>query len=167
VPGASGGASFAWYSCPSYSGSSVSVSRPLPVLYILLTSACSRAAMGMMNVWIIATPARAAWTVPWLVGWGTLVLMTNMWTVGLMTVVYWYDFSTLCGVNAQADHHGIRRYHHDVVRLVGRRQATYRGVLIFLIESGALYCITWVRPNCTMNRDRTGDVLTLCPPRLS
>ena len=37
-----------------------------------------------------------------------------------------------------------RRYHREVVVVVGRQRAAYRIILIFLIESGALYCITWV-----------------------
>ena len=38
----------------------------------------------------------------------------------------------------------IRRYHMDVVAVVGRQKAAYRTILIFFIESGALYCFTWV-----------------------
>lgn len=37
-----------------------------------------------------------------------------------------------------------RRYRHDVVKVIGRRRATYRSILIFLIESGGFYCIIWV-----------------------
>ena len=45
-----------------------------------------------------------------------------------------------------------RRYHQEVVAVVGRRRAAYRTILIFLIESGALYCITWVRRKQTVLR---------------
>lgn len=38
-----------------------------------------------------------------------------------------------------------RRYHLDVVAVVGRRKAAYHTILIFFVESGALYCLTWVR----------------------
>ena len=48
-----------------------------------------------------------------------------------------------------------RRYHREVVVVVGRRKAMYRTTLIFLIESGALYCITWVRCRQTSLRQST------------
>lgn len=37
-----------------------------------------------------------------------------------------------------------RRYHIDVVVIVGRRNAAYHTILVFIVESGALYCFTWV-----------------------
>lgn len=103
----------------------------------------------MVNVGNFATQVLTAWT--WIIAWATLVLLTNLWTVGLTGVVYWYGFHVSYGACAGANHCGTRRYHWEVVRVVGRRQAAYRVMLMFLIESGALYCITWVRSSCIVS----------------
>ncbi|EKM54332.1 uncharacterized protein PHACADRAFT_185274 [Phanerochaete carnosa HHB-10118-sp] len=85
---------------------------------------------GAVTIWLTSSPlspmasANKGTYLDWLVIWATLVLATNMWTVGMISWVYW-------------------RYHQDVIKVIGWRKAAYGTILIFLIESGALYCITW------------------------
>jgi hypothetical protein len=99
-----------------------------------------------MNVWDSVPSRRTARVFEWIVVWATLVLLTNMWTIGIISVVHWYDLYVWYRICTGADHCGTRRYHQEVIRLVRRRLAAHKALLIFIFKSGALYGITSLRP---------------------
>ncbi|KAI0695547.1 hypothetical protein BC835DRAFT_1414831 [Cytidiella melzeri] len=61
------------------------------------------------------------------------------WTVAFAATTCFSNFWAVCMI-------GYRYYiyHKEVVVVLGRRRASYRTILVLIIESGLLYCLSWL-----------------------